>query len=170
MADRVGSIGARMDRSAVKEIVDREVESLRHRLGIEDWKIRVEYHAEGPDDDGGLSRAECTRLVDYGIACISINHEALEAEAEVIETIRHELFHVVLAPFDLHRSAVERMDFDDAKAARAVLSRVWDHSCERAVANLEKMYQRLSESPPCPMPTCLPRSSTTGSGCRMPST
>lgn len=134
-----------MDRSAVKAIVDREIEGLKSLLGIEGWKIRVGYHAEDSDGDGHLRRGECTRMVDYGAAYITINPEAFEAESEVVETLRHELFHVVLAPFDLYWSAVERMDSDDRGDVRAVLSRVWDHSCERAVANLDKMFSRLSE-------------------------
>jgi hypothetical protein len=131
-----------MDRSAVQAIVDREAGPLCERLGIERWSIRFSFDPESTGDDGHLKHGECTRLVDYNSAHISLNPESFADEESVLGTLRHELFHVVLAPFDLYSSSVDRA-LEAGAPVREILDRVWDHACERGVINLERMYVGL---------------------------
>ena len=63
----------------------------------------------------------------------------------MIETLRHELFHCVLAPFDLYTSSVERLEVPGP--ARGILERVLDHAAEAAVANLQRMFAGLTSDP-----------------------
>ena len=132
-----------MDRSQVKEIVDREIEPLMKRLGIDHWKVMVSYDPERIDGDGQIKHGECTRLVDYNSAHISLNPESFEDEQGVLKTLRHELFHVVLSPFDLYSSTVDRA-LDSPGSVREILDRVWTHSCEKAVINIERMFINMS--------------------------
>jgi hypothetical protein len=133
-----------MDRSAVEATVAREIGPLCARLGIEGWKIAVSYDPESVDGDGHLKHGECTRLVDYNSAHISLNPESFEDEDAVLRTLRHELFHVVLSPFDLYSSAVDRA-IDTPASVREILDRVWNHACERAVINLERMFSAMDQ-------------------------
>jgi len=131
-----------LDRSAVERVVLEHLPRLSVQLGLHQWEISAGYAAEPADDDGSLKRGECTRLIDYHSAHISLNPEAFADEAAVLVTLRHELFHIVLAPFDLYTSAVERIELPEV--AEELLERVRDHAIERAVAGLERMWVGLS--------------------------
>src|SRR3954447_2607620 len=98
-----------MDRSEAKAIVEREIEALLRQLGLEHWKIAVSYDPERTDSDGHVKHGECTRLLDYESAHISLNPESFDDQDDVLRTLRHELFHVVLSPFDLFSSSVDRL-------------------------------------------------------------
>jgi hypothetical protein len=141
-----------MDRSAVKKIVDREIEPLMARLGIPHWRITVGYKPAPVDDDGVTIEGECKRGIDYNNAYIELNPEGLDGEEDVIRILRHELFHVVLSPFDLYSTAVAEVDLP--RSLHLVLDRVWRHAVEKAAINLERMYLCLTdkpdESPPDP--------------------
>jgi hypothetical protein len=132
-----------LDRSSVQSIVERELPGLRARLGLEAWEIGWTVTPSSTDGDGHLLRGECTRLVDYHSASIVLNNEAFSDEEQVLRTLRHELFHVVLAPWDLYTSAVERVSLGADGAA--VLDRVREHAVEHAVIALERMWSGLNE-------------------------
>jgi hypothetical protein len=112
------------------------------RLGIAHWKVKVGYDAIAPASDGSIQKGDCTRLVDYNAAFISLNPDAFDDRDEVMATLRHELFHIVLSPYDLFSSAIDRLELPGATAN--VLARVWDHSCEKAVVNLVRMFVGLT--------------------------
>jgi hypothetical protein len=130
-----------METSEVREVVEREMPGLLRRLGLGRWKVRVSYAHRAPED-GTVQRGECTRLVDYDDACITLNPGAFDDEAGVLVTLRHELFHIVLAPFDLFMATAERL-VETPSPAADVLDRIWGHAVERAVIALERMYSGL---------------------------
>lgn len=141
-----------MDRSAVKAIVDRERPLLVALLGIHHWSIVVRYE---PSRAGGewMSRGVCERKVEYNAATITLNPEAIDDEDQVLKTLRHELFHIVLAPFDLYRTMLDALIEGDPAKERmfAVAER---HAVEKAVINLERMYFGLThEAAKAPEPT-----------------
>lgn len=133
-----------MDRSAVAQVVAEHLPRLSQQIGLHQWDISVGYSAEQPDDSGSLKRGECTRLIDYHSAHISLNPDAFSDADGVLVTLRHELFHIVLAPFDLYTTAVEGIELPDVAAE--LLERLRDHAIERAVAGVERMWAGLSES------------------------
>ena len=133
-----------MDRSVVESIVNDHITRLTSQFGLHQWEISAGYHPEPADDEGSLKRGECTRLIDYHIAHISLNPDAFADEAAVLATLRHELFHVVLSPFDLYTSAVERIELPEI--AEELLERVRDHSIERCVAGMERMWVGLAST------------------------
>jgi hypothetical protein len=131
-----------LDRSAVERVVLKHLPRLSAHLGLHQWEVSVGYAAEPADDDGSLKRGECTRLIDYHSAHISLNPDAFADDTAVLVTLRHELFHIVLAPFDLYTSVVEQIELPDIAAD--LLERVRDHAIERTVAGLERMWIGLS--------------------------
>ena len=111
-------------------------------FGLHYWEISVGYDPALGSEEDGVTRGECSRLVDYQSAHICLNPEAFECEKSVLLTLRHELFHIVLSPFDLYTSAVERLEMPDQ--AVELLERIRDHAIERAVAALERMHCGLT--------------------------
>src|SRR4051812_30600557 len=99
-----------MERSEVKAIVAVEIEPMMRRLGIAHWKVSLDYESIRPDSDGVLKRGECTRLVDYNSAYISLNPDSFADREAVVATLRHELFHIVLSPYDLYSSTIDRVE------------------------------------------------------------
>jgi hypothetical protein len=141
-----------MDRSAVKAIVDREIEPMMERLGVPHWQIVVSYDLR---DDNGICRTKgrCTRAIDYNKARIEFDPEECEDEADVLKTLRHELFHIVASPFDLYMQAADQCTKEDSPE-EAILDRVFDHAVEKVMINLERMFigltDKSAESPPGP--------------------
>jgi hypothetical protein len=132
-----------MDRSAVRAIVERELEPLRERLGLGHWDLDIEY---GPIEGG--QRGRCSRAADYDRATIELDPEQVEDEADALKVLRHELFHLVHSPFDLYSCAVDNAGL--GKTMDDVLDRVWRHACEKTVINLERLYQGLTSPPDVP--------------------
>src|SRR5262249_16537257 len=114
-----------MDRSEVESIVELAMPTLRAQLGLEHWEIKFSYSPAPIDADGFLKRGECSRLVDYDSAYIDLNPESFEDERSLLKTLRHELFHIILSPFDLYLAAVQRSGVKGP--AEDVLERIWDH-------------------------------------------
>lgn len=135
-----------MDRSAVKAIVDREIEPLMRRLGIPHWRITVSLEPAPQKDSGRYLSGHVDRFVDYEHAHVTLNPEAFDDESDVLRVLRHELLHVVLAPIDVFVNAVEATL--EGHAAAPTLQAVWTHAMERAVGHLERMYRGLTEGNP----------------------
>lgn len=134
-----------MDRSEVKAIVDREIEPMMERLGIPHWRIVVNYDLRPREDnDYSPGIGDCTRRIDYTQASIGLDPDGLDDEDHVLEVLRHELFHVLLSPFDLfERAAANATRSDDT--ATAILARIWTFVTEQGVINLERMYEGLTK-------------------------
>jgi hypothetical protein len=139
-----------MDRSAARAIVDREIQSLPGRLGIPHWDVQIGLDLRGDD---GVSRiaGQCTVDIDRNKAFIEFCPDEIDDEGHLLEVLRHELFHVVLSPFDLFTSAVDEALAGDDAGIR-VLKRIRAHAVEKAVINLERMYQGLTKGKPEPEP------------------
>lgn len=128
-----------MDESAVRAIVERDLAKLARACGVPHWRIRVRYEADDGDDG---ATGQCTRLLDYERAFIRLDPAKLGDEEEVVEVLRHELFHIVIAPFDLlstfSESGLSGADLEKAE-------RVFRHAMECSVRNLERMWFGLNE-------------------------
>jgi hypothetical protein len=142
-----------MDRSAVKRVVDENIEPMMARLGIGHWHVVVSYDLRA---DNGMCRTkgQCTRAIDYNKAHIELDPEECDDEADVLKTLRHELFHIVASPFDLYVQAADQCTKEDSPE-EAILNRVFDHAVEKVMINMERMFNGLTakppESPPVPV-------------------
>lgn len=126
-----------MDRSAVKAIVEAHLPGLQKRFGLERFEIEVDY---GPRENPN-HEADCGRNVHYDKAYIGFDPEKYDDEAKVIRHLRHELFHVVLTPFDLfYQHTTIGLAGDDEKRADAI----WTFSIEQCIKAMERLYDGLS--------------------------
>jgi hypothetical protein len=131
-----------MNRSEVKAIVERELEPLMRKLGIPHWKIRVVFDLRNGEDEF-TTCGQCTRRVDYDQAFIEFDPDSLDDEQHVLKVLRHELFHVVLVPFDIVFNALRPVLDKDSTLAGAIDS-IREHATEQAVINLERLWQGLT--------------------------
>ncbi len=131
-----------MDQSAVKRLVERDLETLMRAFGVPHWSIRVCYGPIDGADDGCMAQGHCHRLIDYESATITLDPANLDDEDEVLKTLRHELMHVVLSPFDLLRSWMLTGP-KDADYERALT--IANHATEIGVKNLSRMWVCVKE-------------------------
>jgi hypothetical protein len=132
-----------LDASEVRKLVEEHAPRLRDALGISHWTIAFRYGPLGGDGDF-RTPGRCEAYDEYLRACIRLDPEAFDSPEEVLATLRHELFHVVLAPMDLAIIAASR-HFPDERASDAIRD-VWRHQVEATVLALERMYVGLCEA------------------------
>lgn len=128
-----------MDKSEVQAILDEAIPVELERLGLSWWRL---VFALGPTDLGPDYNAVCFRLPNYDRARITLDPEGLDSKDEVISTLRHELLHLIHAPFDLVESQLAEALSD--KEFR-VLAPLWRYATEQTVRNLERMFRGLTE-------------------------
>lgn len=136
-----------MDRSAVKAIVDANLRRLRWETQTQEWTVDMEY-TRCP---GEGATAYVERDLPYRRATIWIDPEKVRDEASVLNSLRHELLHLVLAPFDTYMLTAQRLLADDATALR-VLDGLWVLAVETTVGNLERLLDQHGK----PWPWALP--------------
>jgi hypothetical protein len=114
------------------------------RLGIPHWHVVVSIEPAPMPDDHFELKGECFRKVNYNSAGITLNPEAFSNEEEVLHTLRHELFHCILAPIDiLVNMLTPLLKADPIRQAMAESVRC--HAVEKCVINLERMYLGLTK-------------------------
>jgi hypothetical protein len=129
-----------MDKSEARRIVEAHLSRLMDELGVRHWTIEVKYDLRDEDDDG-RAVGQCDRLLDYDRATIRLDPDNID-EADLLHVLRHELFHVVLAPFDLFGTIAEELTGGNAKLDKAA-ARVWRHAVEKTISALERMHDNL---------------------------
>jgi hypothetical protein len=130
-----------MDASEVREIVAKYAPALMEKLGIPHWSIVFYYDLRESTGDGEFAkRGECIRQVRYDRATIRFDPAEFSDEQEVLKILRHELIHVVLAPFDLFWHAAEA-HWQDDPVKTEIMNAVWDHVVEQAVINVRRVCE-----------------------------
>jgi hypothetical protein len=134
-----------MDRSELKAIVDAHVDSLIAALGLSDWRLVIEYD-RCPSGGPG----EAVRYLSRQRARIYLDHDEMSGSGVVaagspedyaLEILRHELFHVLLAPFDtLHDAMTAGMEDSREKQC---LNLLFDEAQEAGVRAIERMWPGL---------------------------
>lgn len=120
-----------MDHSKVVEIVNANIKQMRWAMQLQDWTINLTY---GPLEAGnaGTCMADPKRCR----AEIEIDPAALKDEAAVLDTLRHELLHILHAGYETYRSAVSHLLSADVFRT---LDEVMSLGSESLVARLERM-------------------------------
>jgi hypothetical protein len=131
-----------MDRDTLRQFVVDNIDSMTRPLGISHWKIDVLFDLRCPDGDY-VTKAECNRKPSYDRALINLNAGEIEDEEDARKVLLHELFHVVLSPFDLCRNAGESHWRDDPIKSE-MMQEIWTFCVEQAVINLERMHRGLT--------------------------
>jgi hypothetical protein len=127
-----------MKRSEAKRIVGENIEWLRWSMNLQDWKIKVFYRELGDGDDKArtVTLGQCSANVYYRWADIFINHKAHDSEEQLLDTLRHELFHVLHSEFDVYIDQVSELVSDETKPTLRISHKL---AIERLVGNLERM-------------------------------
>jgi hypothetical protein len=126
-----------MQESEVQAIVDAHIKPMMRLLGVQAWRIAVRYEAESEDHPDWV--ASCDRHTSYQRATIRIDPARHDTAAEVLDSLRHELIHVVLSPFDAYR-ALATANIKAGSAMDAAEDRAWEAAIELSVLAVERIF------------------------------
>ena len=122
-----------MDTSLAQAVVEANIEQMIVDLNVQEWNLRITY--ERLDGD---TIASVHMLADYKKATITIDPAKHEEGSEVLRSLRHELLHLHLAPYELAEETIYQLL---SEKERRVLSRMMTAACEQAIRNLEGMLE-----------------------------
>lgn len=118
-------------------IVERALEPMSAALAVPHWRINVTVgRCSNPNHV-----ASCSRQAEYYQAQIIIDPDKAEDEDDVLNSLRHELLHVVLGDVDLMFDAMR----DEDGHVSVHQHRMWEFAVERMVATLEKLLHNLRD-------------------------
>ena len=124
-----------MDLSAVRALCDAAAPCMMDALALKSPRLYLRYE-KLPDGTAGHVRLD----VPYDRLHITIDPLEADDEAEVLDSLRHEMLHWHLSEYEL--AGRMRREDDDAWVDEA-----WRHATERTVARLERMLDGLGWTP-----------------------
>jgi hypothetical protein len=104
---------------------------LRYAMQLASWEINVKWVRLDP----GVM-AQCKADVRYHSATLEVDPDAHDTKAELLDTLRHELAHVLHAEFGLYECAVAHLI---NQRERNVLDEIGDAAREKTVNAIERM-------------------------------
>lgn len=126
-----------MDKSEVERIARRELPRLAEMLHVAHWTIDLSLDASRLHPS---NMAECERHILYNRATIILHPEKHLDEADVIDSIEHELLHIVLSPFDLSWNVFSE-SFTGIPLEH--VKTVWQYSIEQTIVTLQRILRDL---------------------------
>lgn len=133
MARKVKS-GMTLERA--KELIELNLKQMMWDLQVNMWTVTIVWDEKPEADD---SQADVQLIIDYKIARIRFRLETIRDDEHFLECVLHELFHIVLAGYDLYSDSM--FQFCDTERDKAQHNRLWVHVSERAVWNMEAMFK-----------------------------
>ena len=127
-----------MDKSEVQKIVTDNLSYLQKICAVRDWDIVVEVVVI---EDGDMGT--CWPDARYHKAKIHINHEQMESERDVLETLRHELFHCTLGGLNLFDNIASALIGEEDEKVNDAYERARQFASEQMVLRLEGMHTIL---------------------------
>lgn len=140
--------------SQVRALVEAHMPRMVQQFQLNDWWIYTKYEQLSDVDWRGqvdLGQA------DYKRATIRFNVLFLDSDEDVLRVLRHELLHLLLAPFEIYDDVVYQYVHEDAVATK-VRSRMRTHALEMIVGNLERALDYGLELPMVPQALKRPQS------------
>ena len=122
-----------MEIQQCREIVEEVLRPLSWALFLNNWDLTVVYGTLDP-----TTMATCEPNEKYLRAKITIDPQKHESRSSVVDTIRHELLHCVLAEMDLFKASVKHW-ICAGSAEWAAVDEVYHHALERMVNQLESI-------------------------------
>jgi len=122
-----------MKKSQMQRLAEKEIRRLKSALGLHFWDIDLvigRCETEGAVGENGL-------LPEYERATITIDHARIENEDELLNVVRHEMIHCLLAPMEDVLKVMHAL-LDDDKSSKALVDGVYDRALERTVLALER--------------------------------
>lgn len=126
-----------MNAKDARKIVEANIKQMMWDLQINMWQVDVLYTMPAGVEENTYGQANM--LIDYKKATISLRASTFKTYTEVLDCLLHELFHIVLAEFDLHHDVALQMTRNNHE--QESLRRVWAHTVERGVWGLETMFK-----------------------------
>ena len=115
-------------------IIDESGPIMAHFFGLDNWIITYKIHNDSPGMEV-LTRA------NYREADISVNPIAFFTKNEILDTLRHEHIHILMADIDDMKSIVSCI-IKEQNMIEAVDS-VFFRSCERVTYCVERWLDRI---------------------------
>ena len=129
-----------METSEAKEIVRASVRPMMHALGLQAWAIDIFYEAIETKGrvrpEGFMLLGECGINEPYQKAQITINARAHDNRSALLQTLRHELLHIVMGPIQTFADAARRHAMNGTED---LLSAHYHECVERTVLGLERL-------------------------------
>jgi hypothetical protein len=135
-----------LDESACRRIVEANIRRLMRALGVQHWNVIVAYEPAAGDHrpcDGYRAAARADINPPYNSVVITIDPALADTEAEVLERLRHELEHVVQAPFVVYRKLMRSHLRTEAERERE--RDLWEYCTEQGVLGLDRMWDGVRE-------------------------
>lgn len=126
-----------MDQSQLEALVLAHAEPLKQFLGLDDWKIYYEFKRIATGE-----WAVCdTSDLDYKMATITVDMDGATADQQVIDSMFHELAHVLHADFTNYRLTSEALCSPITDQVQRVERRAWKHAAEGFVLRMEWVWR-----------------------------
>lgn len=127
----MSSKGTSMDKSEMRRVLNDALRPMRTALSLNEWFVNLRVtHLD-------KSCAQCLADPDYSRATLSFDVEDFDGEKDLLESLLHELLHVMISEFEVYRKAVRPLV--DSDAGWAAIEEVYIHACEVTVRRLEDM-------------------------------
>ena len=123
-----------MDKSEVKRIIDEHIRFMVWDMQLQKWEIETTLDVL---EDG--DHAVCVADHSYSRASITIDYTRCKDEADVLSTLRHELSHILHAPFDTYRRSIRHLVQDDG--AWEAMEHVYETAAEQTRTAIENMLR-----------------------------
>ena len=131
-----------MKKADVQRIVETNIEGIQRRLGLESWKIVVEYSPIRIDGDDTHYPGMCNTDPElFQKALITLDPEQHNNSAEVLYTLEHELCHCIGSNFDICQAVLARLITKREYKAVDVLFRI---AHEQTVASIQSILSQSS--------------------------
>jgi hypothetical protein len=114
-------------------ILDLRAKPLAVAMGLRFWNITIEYSRL---DKGTLGQCS-VNAEGYELATCTLDPEQIADSDELLETLRHEYLHIVLAAFDRLRSQWDVVTL--LPDVKALFEHQWFNSCETTIRCLERL-------------------------------
>ena len=123
----------------VTRTVDTHLHMYKEMLGLDNWTITMLYH-----DGESSATGYCDRLYAYKKAWIFIDPAKHVSKSAVLQTLRHELLHLVHTPFDLAYEVMAKVvGVEKGSREHDTFQEIYTYAQEATVVNMERMLAKL---------------------------
>lgn len=135
-----------MKLTEAKKTVKTLLPKLRDAMRLDQWWIDVFWRKPEPVDHmtSAQTIAVCEADPNYSRAMFEVDHEAFTDAEHLLDTLRHELCHILHADFQTYRKAVAAHVSGKAFDALDV---VFSRACEGTVFRIERMLNCMNLTP-----------------------
>lgn len=122
-----------MKQKSVEKWISKNAEKLKKEILPDEWILHIEYaYLEGSNKRQVPMQVKV--LPEYRKGTIWICPEHIDSESELEECFKHELFHLILNPYELILETIEALV---PASSRKAVGSLFNQAAEQTVRNLE---------------------------------